>query len=131
MADLKLVAGAMFSKRSEWKNIPDEEKESCFFIINRMFSKAYPEKAQFLNHKGINKAAAMDLWFHFMKNKPYPNWFWSKSPKSESSDLAEKDFKLLLLKLGLKDSDLIYLIEKHPEFIKEELKFYKSQEKGN
>ena len=96
-----------------------------------MFSKAYPEKAQLLNHKGINKAAAMDLWFHFMKNKPYPNWFWSKSPKSESSDLAEKDFKLLLYKLGVKDFDLIYLIEKHPEFIKEELKFYKSQEKGN
>ena len=131
MADLKLVAGAMFSKRSEWKSIPDEEKESCFFIINRMFSKAYPEKAQLLNHKGINKAAAMDLWFHFMKNKPYPNWFWSKSQKSESSDLAEKDFKLLLYKLGVKDLDLIYLIEKHPEFIKEELKFYKSQEKGN
>jgi hypothetical protein len=131
MADLKLVASALFSKRGEWKSIADEEKEGCFFIINRMFSKVYPEKAQLFNHKGINKATAMDLWFHFMKNKPYPNWFWSKSPKAESHELPEKDFKLLLYKLGVKDSDLIYLIEKHPEFIKEELKFYKSQEKGN
>ncbi len=131
MADMKLVANAMFYKKNEWKNVPDSEKEACFFIFNRMFSKVYPEKSQLLNLKSIDKVSAMDLWFYFMKNKPYPNWFWSKSGKPESQDISEKDFKLLLFKLGVKDSDLIYLIEKHPDFIKEELKFYKSLEKGN
>jgi hypothetical protein len=32
MADLKLVGNAMFYKKSDWVNVPDEEKESCFFL---------------------------------------------------------------------------------------------------
>jgi hypothetical protein len=70
----------------------------------------------------------MDLWFHFMKDKPYPNWFWSKSSK-EKSEMSEKDYKLLLLKLNIKESDLDYLINKFPDFIKEELKYYKQLDK--
>lgn len=130
MADLKLVAGAMFTNRRDWPKIPDHEKESCFFVMNRMFSKAWPEKAQLLNLKTTDKASAMDIWFHFMKGRPYPSWFWSKAPKA-ADEMPEKDFRLLAKKLDVKDCDLEYLIEKHPDFVKEELKFFKSQEKGN
>ena len=131
MADLKLVGNAMFYKKSDWVNVPDEEKESCFFIFNRYFAKKYPEKAQLLNLKTINKVTAMNLWYQFMLDKPYPNWFWSKSDKTEKSVISDKDYKLLLQKLKIKDLDLDYLIMKHFEFIKEELKYYKSIEKEN
>jgi len=131
MADLKLVGNAMFYKKREWVNVPDEEKESCFFIFNRYFAKKYPEKAQLLNLKTINKVTAMNLWYQFMLDKPYPNWFWSKSDKTEKSVIGDKDYKLLLQKLKIKDLDLDYLIMKHFEFIKEELKYYKSIEKEN
>ena len=131
MADLKLVGNAMFYKKKEWVDVPDEEKESCFFIFNRYFAKKYTEKAQLLNSKTINKITAMNLWYEFMLDKPYPNWFWSKSDKSDKPVIIDKDYKLLLQKLKIKDLDLDYLIMNHFEFIKEELKYYKSIEKEN
>lgn len=131
MADLRLVGNAMFYKKSEWKKVPDEEKEACFFIFNRYFAKKFPEKAQLLNLKSIDKITAMNLWYQFMIDKPYPDWFWSKSEKSEKSEIVEKDYKLLLQKMKIKDIDLDYLIENHIDFIKEELKYYKQIEKGN
>ena len=67
----------------------------------------------------------MNLWHHFMLNKPYPNWFWSKSEKVKKSDISEKEHKLLLLNLKIKDIDLDYLIEHHIDFIKEELTYIK------
>jgi hypothetical protein len=66
-----------------------------------------------------------------MLKQPYPNWFWSKSEKGEKSEIIDKDYKLLLQKLKIKDIDLDYLIEHHIDFIKEELKYYKQIEKGN
>jgi hypothetical protein len=129
MANLKLIGDAMFTKKVKWGDVSDDEKESCFFIINRMFSKKYPEKSQLLNLKSIDKISSMDLWFHFMKGKPYPNWFWSKSDKEEKSELSESDRNILRHKLKIKEFDLDYLIKNHFEFIKEELNYYKKLEK--
>jgi hypothetical protein len=131
MAELIDVAKAIFTNKNNWKNISDEDKERFFFIFNRYFAKKYPEKSQLLNLKVIDKVSALDLWYHFMLNKPYPNWFWSKSEKAEKSDISEKEYKLLLLNLKIKDIDLDYLIEHHIEFIKEELKYYKDLDKNN
>ena len=66
-----------------------------------------------------------------MSDKPYPKWFWSKSEKVEKSDITEKEYKLLLLNLKIKDIDLDYLIKHQIEFIKEELKYYKDLDKNN
>ena len=131
MAELIDVAKAIFTNKNNWKNISDEDKERFFFIFNRYFAKKYPEKSQLLNLKIIDKVSALDLWYHFMLNKPYPNLFWSKSEKAEKSDISEKEYKLLLLNLKIKDIDLDYLIEHHIEFIKEELKYYKDLDKNN
>lgn len=131
MAELIDVAKAIFTNKNNWKNISDEDKERFFFIFNRYFAKKYPEKSQLLNLKVIDKVSALDLWYHFMLNKPYPNWFWSKSEKAEKSDISEKEYKSLLLNLKIKDIDLDYLIQHHIDFIKEELKYYKDLEKNN
>jgi hypothetical protein len=131
MAELIDVANELFTNKNNWKNISDEDKERFFFIFNRYFAKKYPEKSQLLNLKVIDKVSALDLWFHFMLNKPYPNWFWSKSEKAEKSDISEKEYKLLLLNLKIKDIDLDYLIEHHIEFIKEELSYIKKLNQNN
>lgn len=128
MADLKLVADAMFYNKNNWVHIPDEEKEGCFFIFNRYFSKRYPELSQLLNLKSVDKVAAMDLWYTFMLKKPYPKWFWSKSESLEKPKITKKDLELLIKKLELKESDINYLVDNHSDFIKEEIKYWNSIE---
>ena len=136
MAEIIDVANAMFKFKNNWiynkdkHKVNDEDKEKFFFIFNRYFSKKYPQKAQLLNLKTIDKATAMDLWFHFMKTQPYPDWFWSKSPKKEK-EMPEKEYKQLLRHFKIKDSDLDYLIDRYPDFIKEEQAYLKKLEKGN
>jgi hypothetical protein len=121
MVDLAYVFNAMFKNRVNWKKITDEDKEKFFFIFNRYFSKKYPDKAQLLNLKTIDKTSAFDLWYYFMLDKPYPNWFWSKSSKIEKNKISDKYYKILLKKLNIKNIDLDYLIEHHFDFIKSEL----------
>lgn len=124
MAELIDVFKAMM-RRGSWDKITVEEKEKNFFIFNRYFSKMYPEQAQLLNLKNIDKVVGMELWYQFMKTEPYPDWFWSKSEKSDKPILAPKDYKMLLVSLNVKPDDLDYLIEKHFDFIKEELSYIK------
>ena len=47
----------------------------------------------------------------------------------DMDEIPEKDFKLLMLRLKLKDSDITYLVNNFPDFIKEELKYYKQLDK--
>lgn len=124
MAELIDVFKAMM-RRGSWDKITVEEKEKNFFIFNRYFSKMYPEQAQLLNLKNIDKVIGMELWYQFMKTEPYPDWFWSKSEKSDKPILAPKDYKMLLVSLKIKPDDLDYLIEKHFDFVKEELSYLK------
>jgi hypothetical protein len=70
----------------------------------------------------------MDLWYHYISDKGYPSWFWSKSSKISNEGFDDKDYKLLLEKLSLnKSEDLDYLMVNYPDLIKEELKFYKNK----
>jgi len=134
MAQITDVANAIFKFKNDWiynsngDKITDDDKETFYFIFNRYFSKTYPDKAQLLNYKNIDKVVAMDIWFHFMKSQPYPNNFWSKTTKVEK-EIPEKEYKLLLKHLKIKDIDLDYLLDKHPDFIKEELTYLKKIEK--
>jgi len=129
MAELIDVVNAIFKKRENWNNITNEDKQKNFFIINRYFSKIYPDKSQLLNSKNIDKVMAMDTWYYFMSDQPYPDNFWSKSQKVEVSKISEKEFKMLLKHLQIKDVDLNYLMDKFPDIIDEELKFIKAKEK--
>lgn len=129
MAELIDIANAMFRKKSDWVKITDEDKEKFFFIFNRYFSKKYPDKAQLLNLKTIDKVSGLDIWYYFMLDKPYPDWFWSKGEKADKQEISDKDYKLLLQKLKIKDIDLDYLIEHHIDFVKSELKHFKEIDK--
>lgn len=124
MAELIDVFNAMTKNRG-WSDISNEDKEKNFFIFNRYFAKKYPEKSQLLNTKNIDKVMAMELWYHFIQNEPYPRWFWSKGNKAEKSEISAKEFKSLLTLLMVKPDDLDYLIKNHFDFIKEELSYIK------
>ena len=125
---LLAITNAMLKDKKNWIWVSDDQKNEFFFIINRLLAKRFPEKAQLLNLKSIDKVAGLNLWFHFMKDKPYPNWIWSKSEK-EKGPIADGDYKLLLQNLKIKDIDLDYLIEYHFDFVKEELNYFKKLEK--
>ena len=127
--ELAEIFKALVSKKDEWNKVTDEDKEKFFFIINRLMSKKYKEKSQLFNLKTINKVSSMDVWHHFILTQPYPNWFWSKGDKADKSEMPEKDYKALLKILQIKDIDLDYLIDKYPEFIKEELTWLKKVNK--
>lgn len=117
----------MFRIKRDWiydregNKISDEEKILNFFIFNRYLSKTYPDKAQLLNLKTIDKLTAMELWFQFMKTQPYPDNFWSKSPKNENGGISDKERNTLKKHLRVDDFDLDYLIRRYPEIVKEEL----------
>lgn len=130
MAELIDIANALFTNKEDWKKITESDKEKFFFIFNRYFSKKYPDKAQLLNHKNIDKVTSFDLWFYFMIDKPYPKWFWSKGEKEQKREISESDYKSLLYHLKVKDLDLDYLVQQHPEFIAEELKYLKDLKKN-
>lgn len=124
------ISKCMFQTRQNWKFVTEEQKQTFFFIFNRYFSKRVPELSQLLNDKTINKVLAMDLWFHFMEGQPYPNWFWSKSEKPQSTgDYSEKEINLLLSKFNLKFEELELLLKYYPDEVKEELKYQKDIEK--
>lgn len=123
--NLLAITNAMFRNKSDWQYVTDLQKEKWFFIINRNFAKKYPDKAQLLNIKTIDKVTALNIWYNFMLDKPYPNWFWSKVESGEKGNISDKDFKLLLKSLKIKNSDLEFLIERNFDFIKEELNYIK------
>jgi len=126
------ISKCMFQERRNWKFVTDEQKESFFFIMNRYFSKKYPELSQLLNDKFTDKALGMDLWFQFMENKPYPKWFWSKSEKNKDESIfSEKDINLLLQKFDITYEELELLIKYNIEEVKEELKYIKDGYKEN
>lgn len=128
--NLLQITNCMFKNRENWKWVTDEQKKEFAFIINRLFSKRYPEYSDMCNIKNIDSASVMNLWFYLQEGKPYPQWFWSKSQKIEKSEISEKDFKLLMVKLNInKEEDLIYLLDHFPEIIKEELKWFNSKTK--
>jgi len=125
---LSAIFNAMFRNKNNWKYVTSDQKIKYFFIFNRYFSKKYTTNSQLLNNKNVDKGTSLDLWYYFMLDKPYPDWFWSKSRNSEKSNISDSDFKLLLIKLDLnKKEDLIYLINNYPDIIQDELKFYKTK----
>lgn len=125
------ISKCMFQNRDKWKFVTDEQKEQFFFIFNRYSAKKYPQQSQLLNDKLINKSVGMDLWFEFFKNKPYPNWFWSKSNKTNKIDSDEKLESELQKIYGLKDQEIDFIKLNFSDEYKSELENIKLQNDGN
>lgn len=127
MSEIIDVTDALFSKKrfgkliKDWNQIPDELKEKWFFIMNRYLSKTFLDKSYINNSKSIDKVSAMNLWHSYLRDKDFPENFWSKSESSK--DLSPSDIKWIMIQLELdKESDVFYLNRKHTQIIKEILK---------
>ena len=124
------ISNVIFKNKSLWKDVTTEQKEQFFFIFNRFFSKKYPHQSLLLNNKNTNKEVGMDIWFEFMKNKPYPQWFWSKpNLKKTNGDINDKDYDLLLKHIDIKSDELNFLIKHHKNELIEELDYLKKLSK--
>jgi hypothetical protein len=120
------ISNTMFKDKKDWVKVTDLQKEQFFFIFNRYFSKRHSDKSFLLNHKSVNKSVGMDLWYEYFDNKPYPQWFWSKSPKKQSDEeLTDKDFKNLRAHLDVGEQELNFLLKHHHNEIIEELQYLK------
>lgn len=113
------ITNCLFKDKEKWQWVTDEQKELFFFPINRLLSKKYPLLSQLINRKSTNKAAALDNWFHFFLNKPYPSWMWSKSDKTKK----EEDLEILSKEYDINLKDIEFLSKINPEALKEELKY--------
>ncbi len=135
MAELLKVFKAITDKSGySWQGITEVDKVECFFIINRNFSKIYPDKAQKINDKSVDKIAALDLWHYFMRTQPYPSTFWSKAPEKPKEKLAkgeysEKDIKMLIERLDITPDEFNLLHQNYKELLDERLSYYKKLEK--
>lgn len=128
--NLLSISNAMFKNKKDWVYVTDKQKDTYFFIINRLLSKKYLKQSYLLNNKNVDKVSCMNIWYNFMLDKPYPKFIWSKQEKQkEKLKISNNDFELLLKKLQISNHDLNYLIENNLDFIKEQLKFYKELEK--
>jgi hypothetical protein len=124
------VSNAMFKNKNDWNEVRKDQKEQFFFIFNRFFSKKFLDLSFLLNDKKMNKEVGTDLWYEYMKTKPYPQWFWSKSSvKSDHLGISESNLKMLKKHLDIKDDELEFLIKHHNQEIIEELEYLKKLDK--
>jgi len=121
MADLTEIVNSLFSKRDNWKNISNDDKEKNFFIINRFLSKSWPTQSQELNNKEVDKSLALDIWYMFLKNKSYPKNFWHKG-KIGKNQLKPDQIIILTKELDINQDELTFLNNNHPELISQLLK---------
>ena len=124
--NLLAISNVIFKNKKDWSKVTKEQKDQFFFIFNRLFAKKHPNLSLLLNDKMVDKELSMDLWFEFMKNKPYPQWFWSKPDLKKSDDcISDKDYELLMKHFDIKNDELNFLIKHHNQEIIEELNYLK------
>lgn len=118
------ISNVIFKDKHLWKWVTDEQKEQHFFILNRFFSKMYPNHSLLLNNKNIDKSMSMDMWFYFMKDKPYPRWFWSKSKnkKEKNGEELHKIFDITI-------EELQHISRFYPDELRDETDYLNSLKK--
>lgn len=131
--DFITLGNIIFKDKEKYKFITDEDKERNFFILNRKFGFKDIRKAQFFNHKDIDKATALDIWFNvFTNTKDIPVWYWktkaNKTTTKKPSNFKKEDLDNLKSKYNLKDNDVHFLIEHFEDDVKKKIKTIKKHE---
>jgi len=122
------IINCIFLNKSKYSIITDEDKEKNFFIINRKFSRKYPEIAFLFNNKNIDKSTSLDMWFFYFKDiHRIPQWYWgNKNIKKQ------KKLKILgneiIDRENLNKNDLIFLNKYFNKELKNEIKKIKKYE---
>lgn len=121
------LANIIFLNKYKYKSVSDKDKTDNFYLLNKKFSLKYLKISQFFNHKFIDKACALDLWFiKFKPETKIPGWYWASSSKNKTekkvNKIPEKDRQILLEHSDVEEKDLDFLIENYIDDVNAELK---------
>jgi hypothetical protein len=122
--DFIQIVDRIFKNKHLYHEISDEDKINSFFIINRKFGIQYPEIAKKFNHKNIDKASAIDMWFDFFKDTyGIPQWYWPpKNRKEKVKEAKRGNYDLIKQREDLEDYDMKYLEKYFEDDLKNEMK---------
>jgi len=113
--DFMQIVDSIFQNKRNYQTATDEDKINNFFIVNRKFSLGKHQISQFFNHKFIDKASAMDLWFlYFRQLNKTPGWYWTKNPNKKEDKIkgiSKADKEMLMEYDGLSEKDFEFLCE--------------------
>lgn len=120
--DFKEIINRIFVNKNTYNEVSDEDKISSFFIINRKFGKQYPKIAKEFNHKNVDKASVIDMWFEYFKNVHIiPQWYWEKS-QEKLKKIKKNNYDKIKKIYEIKDYDIQFLEKYYEEDLKKELK---------
>lgn len=132
--DFITLANIIFKDKTKYEYVSDEEKHDCFFILNKKFAIKYLKQAQFFNNKNIDRASAIDVWYHvfYKTTNGTPDWWWrtKQPPKIKTkSEFTNVDIKLIKEYYDITDSDINFLIKYFSEKLKLDIKRLKKFKK--
>lgn len=116
----------------KWSQITTSEKQSHFFMMNRILSIVFIQEAQMLNKAQINYAQVVDFWREVLKQRfqRKPSFMFTKTKKLEKKDSSvQKNFSkdvIVFYKTQneLDDRDFETLCTLFPKEMQAELKIY-------
>lgn len=131
--DFITLANIIFKDKDKYNFVSDEEKENCFFVLNRKFAFKYSKQAQFFNNKNINKASAIDLWYQifYKTTNGTPQWWWKTKQQTKikpKSEFNNADLKLVKEHYNITDNDVNFLVKFYSDKLKEDIKRLKKFE---
>ena len=123
------IVNRIFINKSKYHEITDDDKINSFFIINRKFGKSFPDFSKKFNHKNIDKASAIDLWFDKFKHiNKIPTWYWDPKDRIKPSKIKKNDYDDIKFREDLDDEEIIFLEKYFEEDLKKELRNIKKYE---
>lgn len=124
--DFISLSNIIFKDKDKYKYVTDEEKNDCFFKLNRKFAIKYLKQAQFFNNKNVNRASAIDVWFQvFYKiTNGTPSWWWltKKNKETVKTEFVNKDLKMIKDFYELTDYDIKFLTTYFKDDLKIDIK---------
>jgi len=117
------IVNRIFVNKNTYNEVSDEDKITAFFIINRKFGKQFPDIADKFNHKNIDKASAIDMWFEHFKNvHTIPQWYWEPKDHEKVKKIKKGNYDIVKNTHELKEYDIQYLEKYYESDLKKELK---------
>lgn len=122
--DFIQIVDRILVNRNLYHEVSDEDKVNSFFIINRKFGKQFPKIARKFNHKFVDKASAIDLWYaFFIGSKKIPDWYWDPKNRVKKTKSSKKgNYDIIQQREELSDDEMKFLEKYYEEDLKKEIK---------
>ena len=123
--DFITLANIIFKDKDKYKFISDEEKENCFFVLNRKFAYKYLKQSQFFNSKNIDKPGALDIWYQlfYKTTKGVPQWWWKTKQETKiKPKFNNADLKMIRDYYDITNKDVDFLVNFFDEKLKDDIK---------